>query len=246
MATFTGDQRLPPSAATVQTNLGMSGKFLQIDTACTGFIDALLVAKALVETGVHKRALVVCADVLTSVLDPADWLSQTVFGDAAAAVVLDTVTDGSGFGPVHSGSDSHLAEYVRIHDSGSRRPAGDSFMRIKFGDVQRWGVQRMADAARRALEEHGLNPADVDWLVPHQASASMIKLAAAELGIDPNRVALTYPRFGNTGGSSILLAWNMLYREGLLREGDVILLCAVGAGMAWGSALYRWGRPRLA
>jgi 3-oxoacyl-[acyl-carrier-protein] synthase-3 len=246
LATVTSDYRLPPSAAVVQANLGLQGKFLQLDSACTGFIDCVLTASALLRAGAYRRALVVCADSCQSYLDPGDWLTQTVFGDGAAAAVLDRVPDGYGFTDICSGSEGDIGHYVRILAGGSRCATSDPggrdprYFAAEFGDISRWGVPRMVEAAQTVLKQAGLDLSDVAWLVPHQASARMIRAAAAELGFPDERVIMTYPELGNTVGSSVALAMHAGAQQGLFRDGDLLLLTAVGAGMAWGSALYRW------
>lgn len=247
LATVSSDFRLPPSAAVVQANLGLQAKFLQLDSACTGFIDAALTASALLRVAEYRRALIVCADMCGPWLDPADWLTQTVFGDGAAAAVLDQVPDGYGFTHLCSMSEGELGHHVRCLAGGSRLaqtdPAGDPrYLRADFGKITSWGVPRMVEASRRILKQAGLGIDDVDWVVPHQASARIIREATTELGIDSQQVILTYPERGNTVGSSLPIALWEADRQRRFRHGDLLLLTAVGAGMAWGAALYRWHR----
>jgi len=251
LATVTSDFRLPQSAAVVQANLGLQAKFLQLDSACTGFIDVVLTASALLRVGEYQRALIVCADTCGPWLDPADWLTQSVFGDGAAAAVLDQVPDGYGFTHMCSMSEGEIGHYVRILGGGSRMaqtdPAGDPrYLRADFGEIHGWGVLRMVEASRHILKQAGLDIGDVDWVVPHQASARMIQDVVAELGIDEQHVILTYPKYGNTVGSSLPIALWEANQQCRFRHGDLLLFTAVGAGMAWGSALYRWQRSPVA
>ncbi|MEU5879206.1 ketoacyl-ACP synthase III [Spirillospora sp. NPDC047279] len=245
LATLSNDHRLPPASAKVQHNLGFEGKFIQLDSACTGFLDAVLVGKALLETGMYARALVVCGDVTGPWLDPRDWLTQSVFGDGAGAAVLEPVADGYGLTHMVSGSDGHLGDYITIHDRGSR-PESDPFLRIDFGKVHTWGIGRMAEAGRQVLKRAELEPADLDLVVPHQASARMVRETAEYLGVSMDKVVLTYPYVGNTVGSSVGVALHEHHSRTPIQDGDHVLLISVGAGMAWCAGLLRWGGRRSA
>jgi 3-oxoacyl-[acyl-carrier-protein] synthase III len=247
MATVTSDHRLPPSAALVQANLRSQARYLQLDSACTGFLDSLQVAMGMMRSFGYATVLVVCADTTAFCIDPHDWLTMTVFGDGAAAVVLREVGDGEGFQSITGGSEGCLGHYVSIPAGGSRRPltgeemrSGSQYLKVQYGDVHRWAVDRMVTATVEALASAGLTIGDVDWLVPHQASARLVMEAAARLAIPNEKVILTYPVYGNTVGSSLPLALEWGYREGRFRAGQWLLMSAVGAGMAWASAIYRW------
>ena len=246
LATCTSDFRMPPTAAVVQKNLGFEGKYLQIDSACTGFIDAVHTATALMATGSYRRSLVVCADVASPWIDPQDWLTQSVFGDGAAAVVLAEVPEPAGFSHLRTGSDGGMGHLVRIGAGGSRSPEptgqgpSERYLDANYGRIHQWGVEHMVDAVHVVLEAADMKIDDIDWLIPHQASSRMIADAGDKLGIDSNRVIVTFPKYGNTVGSSIPLALCHAYRNGMFRPGDLLMLTAVGAGMAWGGVLYQW------
>lgn len=253
LATVTSDHRLPQSAAVVQANLGITGKFLQLDSACTGFMDALQVASALLASGHHRRALVVTADVTDFWLDSDDWLGRSVFGDGAAAAVVGEVADGYGFLSFVDASEGDLGHLVAVLVGGSRSPTIEAgaderqrYLQVDWNAIGRWGVDRMVKSATLALEEADLTLDEVDWLIPHQASARMVQASACALGLPEQKLVLTYPEFGNTVGSSLPIALDHAAKQGLLLDGQVLLLCAVGAGMAWSASAYRWGgrRPR--
>jgi 3-oxoacyl-[acyl-carrier-protein] synthase III len=249
MATITSDQRLPPSAALVQASLGSSAKFLQLDSACTGFLDSVQVAIGLMGAFGYRTALVVCADTTAFCIAPGDWLTATVFGDAGAAVVLREVPEGQGFVSFQTGSDGSLGGLVSIPGCGSRRapsapPAGPGHLHARWGKIHGWAVPQMVDASVKAVASAGLSLEDVDWVVPHQASMPIVCEAAQRLGVSPDRVVLTYPEYGNTVASSLPLALHHADRRGLFKEGDRLLLCAVGAGMAWSASVYRWSDSR--
>ena len=247
VATVTSDFRLPPTAAVVQQNLGSTAKFFQLDSACTGFMDAVECAVSLLSSGGYRRAVAVAADTTDPFLAPDDWLGRSVFGDGAAAAVLGSVPDGYGFGPFISGSEGWLGDLVRITAGGSRQPfkagcdpRGDQFLRVEFSEVNSWGVSKMVEATKEALSCAHLSLAEVDWVVAHQASARMITAAVESLGLPMERVVLTYPELGNTVGSSLPLALHRAVRSGDVQRGHCLLLCAVGAGMAWSAAACRW------
>jgi 3-oxoacyl-[acyl-carrier-protein] synthase-3 len=246
LATCSSDFRLPPSAAVVQKNLGFEGKFLQIDSACTGFIDAVHTATALMATGSYGRSLVVCADVTSLWIDPDDWLTQSVFGDGAAAVVLEAMPEPAGFSHLMTGSEGSMGHLVKVDTGGSRSPwptvQGDRgrYLNANYGRIHMWGITHMVSAVRMVLDAAEIKIDDIDWLIPHQASSRIIADAGDKLGMDPDRVIVTFPKFGNTVGSSIPLALCDAYRHGKFRPGDLLMLAAVGAGMAWGSVLYEW------
>lgn len=248
LATCTSDFRMPPSAAVVQMNLGFDGKYLQIDSACTGFIDAIHTATALMATGSYRRSLVVCADVASPWIDPHDWLTQSVFGDGAAAVVLADMREPAGFSHLRTGSDGAMGHLVRIGAGGSRSPeptgpgpgTGGRYLDANYGRIHQWGVEHMVDSVNAVLKAADMKIEDIDWMIPHQASSRMIADAGEKLGIDSGRVIVTYPKYGNTVSSSIPLALCDAYRNGTFCPGDRLMLTAVGAGMAWGSVLYQW------
>jgi 3-oxoacyl-[acyl-carrier-protein] synthase-3 len=247
LATFTGDHRLPQAAGQVQRNLGSRAKFLQVDSACTGFIDGLLVAHSLLETGAYRRALVLAADVTSMLNDPDDWLQQTVFGDGAGGVVLER--DGRGCRTlfISTGSDGDLGEYVFVPGGGSRRPvsaevlrAGLHHWRFRFAEITAWACDRMVLATREVVARAGIKLDEVALIVPHQASKRIIDDYAAAIDYPRERILTTYPELGNVSGASIPVSLDMALRRGCIHPGDWLVMPAVGAGMAWGAAAYRW------
>lgn len=238
LASFTGEDRLPGPGPEVQRRLGSGAKVFHLHAACTGFVDALELASSWLDDRPEASALVVATDRLTSVLEPDDWLAWSVFGDGASAAVLrteDSRPDAVGFLAFASGTDGDLAEMVRAGPAGSV----DRFMRVDFSGVSTWAVDRMAHASELVLERAGLGFADIDVVVPHQASAAIIDRFADRMNIPGDRVLCCFGRLGNTGGSSIGIGLNEVCESGRLSSGSVVLLPAVGAGMAWSAAVYR-------
>lgn len=248
LATFTGDHRLPQAAGQVQSNLGGGAKFIQIDSACTGFIDGLMVAQALMEFHRYRRTLLVAADITSMLNHPRDWLQQTVFGDGAGAVILErTEDDGYGLRSFSTGSDGDIGHYVCVPGGGSRRPISRrvveedlQYWKFDFQRITPWAIDRMVFATHEALRRAGIRLEEVALIVPHQASVRILDGYVNAIGYPRERVVVTYPELGNVSGASIPIALEIALRQGRLSTGDWLLMPAVGAGMAWGAAAYRW------
>lgn len=255
MATISNDYRLPQAAGMVQAGLGSRAKFVQLDSACSGFVDAVLVAHALMMTQSLDIALVVCADALTSFNDPTKFLPMTVFGDGAGAVVLrrDDRLEECGIRSFSTGSDGELGEYVWIPGGGSKLPlsqevldGGLQYWRFDFPRISRWAVERMVHCTREAVAAAGIALDEVQWVVPHQASTRIVLDVARRLGLPEERFVLTYPHTGNTSAASIPIALDEAVRRRAFAHGDWLVMPAVGAGMAWGAFTYRWHGPATA
>lgn len=258
LSTLTNDCPLPQAAYMVQVKLGSGAKVLQLDSACTGFVDGLLVACGLLDAGRYETALVIGADTVTRLCDPQQFLPLTVFGDGAGAVLVQRRHEDDGYGvrSFATGSDGHLGDYVCLPGGGARQPLSQevldrrlNFWRFKFPEIRVWGVERFAFAMLEAVKRAGITLDDIDWVVPHQASVNMICGLAQRLQLDMNKVVVTYPHTGNLSAASIPVALDEARREGKFQDGEWLVMPAVGAGMAWGAVTYRWqdhpqGRPR--
>ena len=249
MATITNDYRLPQAAGQVQQNLGTRAKFIQVDAACSGFVDSLLVAHGLMTTYGYENALVIGADTMTYYLDPKKFIALTVFGDGAGAVVLRNRQGLEGYGlcSFSVGSDGDLGHYVWAPGGGGKMPLSPQvleershFLRFKFSEINGWAVDRMSRSSREAVARAGLKMTDIKWVVPHQASSSLVREVARQLDIPEQSVVNTYPYTGNISAGSIPYALDLANRKNHFADGDWILMPAVGAGMAWGAATYRW------
>jgi 3-oxoacyl-[acyl-carrier-protein] synthase III len=162
-------------------------------------------------------------------------------------VVLSETREPAGFSHLQTGSDGAMGHLVRIEYGGSRSPesAGPDprvgrYLEAMYGHIHLWGVAHLVHAVHSVLAAADMKVEEIDWLVPHQASSRMIAEAGQKLGIDSDRVIVTFPKYGNTLGSSIPLALCDARRNGTFRVGDKVMLAAVGAGMAWGGVLYEW------
>ena len=187
---------------------------------------------------------------MSRILDYTDRQTCVLFGDAAAAVVLSAArgADPPGLLAWDLGCDGSAAELIQMRGGGSRLPtsaatvaAGEHFVRMDGAEVFRRAVRLVVSSASAALERAGIGAQEVDLFVPHQANARIIAAAAQRLGLRPERVATNIDRYGNTSAASIPLALAEAADAGRLHDGDLVLCTAIGAGMAWGSALLRWG-----
>jgi 3-oxoacyl-[acyl-carrier-protein] synthase-3 len=190
------------------------------------------------------------AETLSRILDYSDRQTCVLFGDAAGAVVLEAARDEDPPGLLawDLGCDGSAAELIQMRAGGSRLPtsaatvaAGEHWVRMDGAEVFRRAVRLVVASASATLERAGVGAEQVDLFVPHQANARIIAAAAQRLGLGPERVAVNIDRYGNTSAASVPLALAEAADAGRLHEGDLVLFTAIGAGMAWASALLRWG-----
>ena len=244
-ATVTPDMMFPTSSALLADALGMPrAAAYDLLAGCTGFVYALAQAYAMLASGLSQRALVVGGDVLSKILDWGDRSTLVLFGDGAGAVVLEPVENG-GFLGFELGADGGGGEHLWLPGSGSRRfenPNG--YVKMNGREVFRFATRIMVYSATQILAECGKTVADVDVYIPHQANKRIIDYAADKLGIPEEKTVVNVDRFGNTSSGSIPLALTDARAEGRLREGALVLMTGMGAGLTWGSALVEWTNGR--
>ena len=243
-ATATPDETFPATATRIQERLGMrQGAAFDVQAVCAGFIYALAVADNFVRLGQARNALVIGAETFSRILDYDDRSTCVLFGDGAGAVVLQAA---EGNGAIESGVlSTHLYSDGRHHDAlyvdgGPSSTGTVGHVRMEGREVFRHAVVRMAEAIDAALTANGLNPGDIDWLVPHQANLRIIEAMARRLNLPEDRVVVTVDRHANTSAASIPLALCEAVGDQRIRTGDLILMEAMGGGFTWGSALVRW------
>lgn len=255
MATITNDYRLPQAAGQLQGNLGSRAKFIQVDAACSGFVDSLMVANGLMETYGYENALVLGADTMTYFLDPKKFMPLTVFADGAGAVILQNKRKLHGYGlrSFSVGSDGDLGDYVWAPGGAGKKPFSQEvldershYLHFKFPHIYTWAIDRMSRCSLEAVFRAGLQLDDIKWVVPHQASSNIILDVAHRLEIPEESVINVYPHTGNISAGSIPVALDEANKENKFADGDWLLMPAVGAGMAWGAATYRWYDYRAA
>lgn len=247
VATTTPDHPIPATAPLVAARLGVEVPAIDVNAACSGFVYGLRLAAGLVATG-GGPVVLVGAEALTRVVDPADRTVRILFGDGAGAVVLGDDERGS-LGPFDLGSDGRDPSILWQEATGTRRPAidgaldGRQYLTMRGREVYRFAVARMTASSRAVVAAAGLDLDDVDLFVGHQANRRILDAVVDRLGIDPARCHVTVDRHANTSAASIPLALADARSAGRLQDGTRVLLTAFGAGLTWGSTLLTWIDP---
>jgi 3-oxoacyl-[acyl-carrier-protein] synthase-3 len=250
VATVTPDCPMPSTACFVQHKLGIpsTAACFDVNAACSGFIYGLDTACALVGSGRYRKALLIGAEKLSSVVDWQDRGTCLLFGDGAGATVIG-VGDKPGIGLIGTrlGALGEDTDLLCIPGGGSRTPTtpeslarGDQFIKMKGKEVFKLAVRVMEEAARDILEQHGLAATQIGLVIPHQANLRIIDAIAQYLELPVERFFVNVDRYGNTSAASIPIAMDEARRAGRIKQGDLTLLVAFGAGLTYGSALIRW------
>jgi 3-oxoacyl-[acyl-carrier-protein] synthase-3 len=238
VATSTPDMVFPSSACLLQAKLGVTkGAAFDVQAVCSGFVYALATADAFIRSGMHKRALVIGAEVFSRILDWKDRGTCVLFGDGAGAVVLEA-SDKPGILSSHLHADGRHAGILNTpgHVSGGA-VQGDPTLKMDGSAVFKLAVRVLEEGAREALAANHLTLADVDAYIAHQANVRIISHVAKKLGIPDERCIVTVDRHANTSAASIPLALDVAVRDGRVKPGDTVLLQGVGGGFTWGSVL---------
>jgi 3-oxoacyl-[acyl-carrier-protein] synthase III len=248
VATSTPDMVFPSTACLAQAKMGLTCPAYDLNAACTGFIYAIEMATAMIESGRARTVMVIGADVLSSIVDYTDRSTCILFGDGAGAVVLQA-SDEPGVLSVHLGADGTGADLLYVPAGGSAAPvtpenlaAGDTYIKMNGNEVFKFAVRAIPGVTKQALADSGLTTDDVDWLVPHQANQRITDTVAQRLGIAHERVVCRIEDIGNTSAASIPIALDSLYRDGHLHAGNILALVGFGAGLTYGAAIVRWTR----
>ena len=245
LATATPDETFPSTATTVQASLGMTrGAAFDVQAVCSGFVYAMNVADNFVRLGQADKVLVIGAETFSRILDWEDRSTCVLFGDGAGAVVL-TAEDGVGESSdrgvlsncLHSDGRHHDLLYV---DGGPSSTQTVGYLRMEGPEVFKHAVKNLSSVIGEALDLAGLEPGDVDWLVPHQANQRIISSTARKLKVSESKIVVTVDRHANTSAASIPLALNDAVKDGRVSSGDVVVLEAMGAGFTWGASVVRW------
>ncbi|EGY00949.1 3-oxoacyl-[acyl-carrier-protein] synthase III [Nitrospirillum viridazoti Y2] len=245
LATATPDQTFPATAAKVQAALGMTrGAAFDVQAVCSGFIYALSVADNFIKAGQARTVLVIGAETFSRILDWNDRATCVLFGDGAGAVVL-RAEEGEGTAADRGILSTHLHSDGRHHDllyvdGGPSSTQTVGHVRMAGQEVFKHAVVNLAEVVGEALEANGLTPADLNWLVPHQANRRIIENTGRKLKMDPAQVVMTVDHHGNTSAASIPLALCEAVADGRIQRGELVLLEAMGGGFTWGAALVRF------
>ena len=245
VATATPDETFPATATTIQKNLEIKHGFaFDVQAVCTGFIYALATADNFIKAGQVNRALVIGAETFSRILDWDDRTTCVLFADGAGAIVLEASEQpgtnqdrGMLTSHLHADGNHHDLLYV---DGGPSSTQTTGHLRMQGREVFRHAVNNLARVVGEALDATGLEPDDIDWLIPHQANKRIIDGTGRKLKMDPAKVVITVDRHGNTSAASVPLALDEAVRDGRVQKGDLLLLEAMGGGFTWGSALVRF------
>ncbi len=246
-ATVTPDQMFPGTSAIICDKAGIHGiQSFDINAACCGFLYTLDVARKFVESGSHKKVIVVGAEKMSSITDYTDRTTCVLFGDASAAVMLEPTEEEIGIQDTILRSDGIGRHNLYMKAGGSCYPSSHETVENKEHFVYQEGqavfkhaVSKMADVSAEIMEKNNLKSEDIAWLVPHQANLRIIDATARRMGISKDQVMINIEKYGNTTSATIpLCLWEW---EKQLHKGDNIVLAAFGAGFTWGSIYLKWG-----
>ncbi len=250
LATTTPDDTFPATATKVQSALGITqGAAFDVQAVCAGFIYALATADNFVRAGQAKRVLVIGAETFTRILDWEDRTTCVLFGDGAGAVVLEAETvpagtNRSSYGVLstHLHSDGRARDVLYV-DGGPSSTGTTGHVRMNGQEVFKHAVQKLSRVIDETLEANDLSASDIDWLVPHQANQRIIDAMANRMNLPSEKVVSCIREHANTSAASVPLALSAAVRDGRIKNGDLVLMEAIGGGLAWGAGLVRIGRP---
>lgn len=244
VATITPDHIFPSTACLIQSRLGATNAAaMDMQAACSGYIYALSMAKAYIESGMHKNILIVASEKLSSIVNYEDRNTCVLFGDGASACVVSGTKPGYVIENVSLGCDGKQSELLILPAGGSKRPAsvetvqaGEHFIKMEGKEVFKHAVRRMEGAVMDCLDASGLAKEEISWMVPHQANLRIIEALARRFAVPKEQVYLTIHKYGNTSASSVGIALDELVKENNVRKGERIILFGFGAGLTWGAA----------
>jgi len=248
IGTITPDMQFPATACLVQAKIGAkNAAAFDISAACSGFIYAISVAEALIRTGQYKNALVLGAEVLSSIVDWQDRNTCVLFGDGAGAAVLAPVDEG-GILSTHIGSNGNEAELLNMPAGGSRMPASEEtlknrmhYLKMSGNEVFKLAVKAMADAANKAAVKAGImSIEEIDLIIPHQANMRILMAVANRLKLPETKLFLNVDRYGNMSSASTAVALYEAVKAGRIKKDDNIMLVAFGAGLTWAACVIKW------
>lgn len=245
VATMSPDYLSPSTANLIQSLIGArKAASFDIQAACTGFLYALSVAKAYVESAIYKNVLVIASEKMSAFMDYKDRTTCVIFGDGAGAAVVSRQGDGFAISSISLGSEGDLADLALIPAGGARCPASTEsvlgnqhFFKMNGQEIFKHAVRKMGLAASTCLTEAQLTEADVSWLIPHQANKRIVDALAKQFKICTEKVYLTLQKYGNTSASSVVIALDELIKTHTFQEQEHLLLTAFGGGLTWGAAL---------
>jgi 3-oxoacyl-[acyl-carrier-protein] synthase III len=245
LATSTPDNTFPASAVSVQAGLGVThGAAFDIQAVCSGFIFGLATVDGLLKTGAFERALVIGSETFSRIIDWKDRATCVLFGDGAGAIVVEAqrkpgTREDRGILGARLRSDGRHKSKLYV-DGGPSSTQTVGHLRMEGRAVFKHAVAMISDVIEDTFRATGYTAADIDWFVPHQANQRIIDESAKKLGIPSSKVVSTVAKHGNTSAASIPLALAVAVADGRIKQGDLVMLEAMGGGFTWGATLVRW------
>ena len=249
MATLIPDQPVPSMASALAKQLGVPHALaFDLNAACAGWLYALEVGRSFIHSGTAKKLLVVTAELLSRITNPKDHATAFLFGDGAGAAVLTNMPGGHRLGRMALSGDADQFEAIQRPGGGAARPLPDPeghdrddfFLQMNGSAVFKHAVIAFANQIEDTLARHGLKPADVAWIVPHQANERILRAVSKRVGIPYERFVVTIGKYGNTSAASVSMALGWAAEEGIFAPGDKIIFCSVGAGLTFAGGLLVW------
>lgn len=249
VGTISPDMPMPSCAAFVQQKLGAKRAFaFDVSAACAGSLYGMSIADQYIRTGAAKRVLVIGVEMLTRIIDWEDRNTCVLFGDAAGAMVLGPSPDEDrGILSTHLHTEGALTDILNIRGGGSKHPMTEEVLKQKLHkvsmngrEVYKFAVRSLSDAVVEALDHNHLKAGQIDHVIAHQANIRIIDAVLQRLDVPQEKVWLNISKYGNTSSASLPMTLDEANRAGRLKKGDLIAMMAIGAGMAWGSAIVRW------
>ncbi len=240
---------MPSTACLIAAKLGLPNVMaFDVSAACTGFVYALNVAKAFVESGMKKNVLIVGAEKYSAILDYTDRTTCFLFGDGAGAAIISATNDKSeSIIDINCSSDGNYEDLIKTPGGGSKNPCSQEVLENKMACIKMKGnetfklaVKTLTSDVKTMLEKHNLTNEDINHFIPHQANYRIIKAVGEALDLSDEKTVVTVDKYGNTSAASIPMAMNYAFEQGKIKAGDTILFDAFGGGLTWGSALFKF------
>ena len=252
VATSSPDYLLPSVASQVQEMLGADCGAFSLVAGCSGWVYGLATASQFITSGAYNRILVVGVEIISFALDFTDRTTCVLFGDAAAATVVEASDEPGGVLTFELGSDGSGAMFLHMPDGGSTSPISQrtiderrQYLRMDGPEVFKFAVRTLGASLKRVTYQAGLTPDDIDLFIPHQANARIIEAAARQMRVPLDKFYMNLDRYGNTSAASVPLAMVEAIEEGRLKDGDLVAMCAFGAGLTWASVVMQMGTGEI-
>ncbi|WP_323665620.1 beta-ketoacyl-ACP synthase III [Aliarcobacter butzleri] len=240
---------MPSTACLIAAKLGLPNVMaFDVSAACTGFVYALNVAKAFIESGMKKNVLIIGAEKYSAILDYTDRTTCFLFGDGAGAAIISATNDkNESIIDINCSSDGNYEDLIKTPGGGSKNPCSQEVLENKMACIKMKGnetfklaVKTLTSDVKTMLEKHNLTNEDINHFIPHQANYRIIKAVGEALDLSDEKTVVTVDKYGNTSAASIPMAMNYAFEQGKIKAGDTILFDAFGGGLTWGSALFKF------